>query len=195
MWAIFSTILINFYWSIVALQCCISFYWPAKWISFTYTYMPSIFGFLSHLGHLRALSGVPVLYNRFSFVVYFMHTINSVYVSTPTSQSILPPLFSVCVYFCSVNKIIHTIFSRFHIYALIHNICFSLSDLLHSVWQSLGVYQILKSSIYTGAPHGHLSIYLLTNPKCSQQYEVVRGYNFKIRINLTESLLFIITMF
>ena len=27
-------------------------------------------------------------------------------------------------------------FSRFHIYVLIHDICFSLSDLLHSVWQS-----------------------------------------------------------
>ena len=30
------------------------------------------------------------------------------------------------------------IFFRFHIYKLIQNICFSLSDLLHSVWQSLG---------------------------------------------------------
>ena len=29
-------------------------------------------------------------------------------------------------------------FSRFHIYALIYDICFSLSDLLHSVGQSLG---------------------------------------------------------
>ena len=28
-------------------------------------------------------------------------------------------------------------FSRFHIYALIYDICFSLSDLLHSVGQSL----------------------------------------------------------
>ena len=29
-------------------------------------------------------------------------------------------------------------FPRFHIRVLIHGICFSLSDLLHSVWQSLG---------------------------------------------------------
>ena len=28
--------------------------------------------------------------------------------------------------------------SRFHIYVLIYSICFSLSDLLHSVWRSLG---------------------------------------------------------
>ena len=29
-------------------------------------------------------------------------------------------------------------FSRFHMYGLTCNICFSLSDLLHSVWQTLG---------------------------------------------------------
>ena len=29
-------------------------------------------------------------------------------------------------------------FSRFHIHALIYDICFSLSDSLHSVWQTLG---------------------------------------------------------
>ena len=34
-------LLSNFYWSIVALQCCVSFYCIAKWISHTYTYFPS----------------------------------------------------------------------------------------------------------------------------------------------------------
>ena len=34
-------------------------------------------------------------------------------------------------------------FSRFYIYALIYNICFSLSDLLHYVWQTLGPFTSL----------------------------------------------------
>ena len=43
---------INFYWSIVALQCCVSSYCRAKWISHTCTYIPS-FGFHSFSGHCR----------------------------------------------------------------------------------------------------------------------------------------------
>ena len=68
---------------------------------------------------------------------------SSVYLSIVLSQFISPssPLPScphVCsvylpVYSCTANKFICTIFSRFHIYALIYNICSSLSDLLHSL--------------------------------------------------------------
>ena len=35
-------------------------------------------------------------------------------------------------------------FSRFHIYVFIYDICFSLSDLLHSIWQTLGSSTILQ---------------------------------------------------
>ena len=55
----------------------------------------------------------------------------------------LPPLVFVRLFSTSVSqflpcKPVHLYhFSRFHIYALIYNICFALSDLLHSVWQSL----------------------------------------------------------
>ena len=38
--------LINFYWCMVALQCCVSFYCITKWISHTHTYMPSVLDFL-----------------------------------------------------------------------------------------------------------------------------------------------------
>ena len=49
---------LSFYWSIVALQCCISFNCIAKWISCTCTYI-LFFWFPSHLGHHRVLSRVP----------------------------------------------------------------------------------------------------------------------------------------
>ena len=38
---------------------------------------------------------------------------------------------ALCLYFCFAIYLYH--FSRFHIYALLYDICFSLSDLLHSV--------------------------------------------------------------
>ena len=41
-------------------------------------------------------------------------------------------LFLPCKWGCRYH------FSSFHIYALIDDICLSLSDLLHSVWQTLG---------------------------------------------------------
>ena len=92
-------------------------------------------------------SVVPMLYSRFSLVIYFIHI--SVYMSIPISQFIpppppFPPLVSICLFSmsmslflpCKLVPLYH--FSRSHIYALIYNICFSLSDLLHSVRQSLG---------------------------------------------------------
>ena len=54
-----------------------------------------------------------------------------------------PPLVSIRLFSTSVSqflpcKPVHLYnFSRFHIYELIYGICFSLSDLLHSVGQSL----------------------------------------------------------
>ena len=67
--------------------------------------------------------------------------------SIPVSQLITPPLLSWCsyvcslclwLYFCFVHKIVYTSFFRFYIYLLIYDICFSISDILLSVWQSLG---------------------------------------------------------
>ena len=58
---------------------------------------------------------------------------------TTTTPCCFPPLVSICLFSTSVFlflpcKPVHLYhFSRFHIYALIYDICFSLSDLLHSV--------------------------------------------------------------
>ena len=88
------------------------------------------------------------LYSRL-LVIYFIHI--SVYMSIPISQFItpppaphhFPPLLSICLFSTSVSlflpcKPVHLYyFSRFHIYVLIYDICCPLSDLLHSVWQTL----------------------------------------------------------
>ena len=47
---------------------------------------------------------------------------------------------------CTLVDLYH--FSRFHIYVLIYNICFSLSDLLHSVLQSLDPFTSLQMTQY-----------------------------------------------
>ena len=89
-------------------------------------------------------------YSRSLLVINFIHI--SVYVSITISQFItpppppprcFPPLVSIRLFSTSVSqflpcKLVHPYhFSRLHIYALIYDTCFSLSDLLHSVWQSL----------------------------------------------------------
>ena len=86
----------------------------------------------------------PVLCSRLSLVMYFIHS-SVFYVNSNLPiyshyflHLVFIHLFSVCLYFCFANRFICTIFSRFHIYALIYSICFSFSDLLYFVWQSLG---------------------------------------------------------
>ena len=57
----------------------------------------------------------------------------------PHPTAVFPPLVSICLFSTSVSQLLpckpaHLYhFSRFHIHALIYDICFSLSDLLHSV--------------------------------------------------------------
>ena len=54
----------------------------------------------------------------------------------------------LCLCFCFANKIIYH-FSRFHAYAFIYDIYFSLFHLLHSVWQSLGPFMSLQMTSST----------------------------------------------
>ena len=89
------------------------------------------------------------LYSRFLLVIHCIHI--SVYMSIPISQFITPPpprchfprLVSIHLFSTSVSQLlscnpVHLYhFSRFHIHVLIYDVCFFLSDLLHSVWPSL----------------------------------------------------------
>ena len=63
----------------------------------TYIYL-LLFGFPSHLSHCGAF---PVLYSSFLFVIYFIHSINKLYLSIPISQFISPPPLSSLVQFSS----------------------------------------------------------------------------------------------
>ena len=79
-------------------------------------------------------------------ISYLFHTYWCTYVNlnlpihpTTTAPRHVPPLESIRLFSTSVSqflpcKPVHLYhFSRCHIYALIYDICFSLSDLLHSV--------------------------------------------------------------
>ena len=97
------------------------------------------------LGHHRDPPGLLVLYSNFLPAICL--TRGSVYMSRLLFPFVLPspsPTASTGLLSISVSpllpyKQVHWYhFSRFHIYALIYNTCFSLSDLLHSVWQVLG---------------------------------------------------------
>ena len=79
------------------------------------------------------------------FPVAICFTFGSIYKSMPLfhfvpaylSPSLCPQVHSLCLrlYSCSASRFFRTIvfFFRFHIYVLVYGICFSLSDLLHSV--------------------------------------------------------------
>ena len=101
----------------------------------------------SHSGHHRALSFLCYIHSRFSLVIYFIHSINSVYMSIPISQLNLPthtthtfPLI-VHVFLLYISIFISALqiasfvpsFSRFHIYVLIDNFFFLVFLTFHSV--------------------------------------------------------------
>ena len=73
--------------------------------------------------------------------------------TTTTTLRHFPPLVSIRFFLCfsvSISALLtgsSVPFSRFHIYALIENICFSLSDLLHYVWQSLDASMSLQMTL------------------------------------------------
>ena len=94
------------------------------------------FGFPSHLGHQRALSRVPCALQQV-LISYLFYTQQCIHVNPnlPIHPTPLPPMVYIRLFSTSVSpfllcKQVHLYhFSRFHIYMLIYEICFSLSDL------------------------------------------------------------------
>ena len=75
----------------------VSLYCTAKWISYRCIYIP-LFFWISFAFRSPQSMGFPVQNSRFSLVIYFIHNINSIYMSVPISQFISPcflPLVSM----------------------------------------------------------------------------------------------------
>ena len=124
----------------------VSFYGTAQWISHLQTHLPSFLDFLPIEVTTEHWVEFPGLYSRSYLVIYFIHSIHSVYISTSISQFIPSPhpaLISICLFSISLSlfllckKVHQSHFSGSHIFVLIHSICFSFW--LHSVWESLGL--------------------------------------------------------
>ena len=106
----------NFYYSVVALQCCVSFCCAAMWISCIYTHIPYFFNFHSIYVTTEHWVEFPILHSRFSLVIHFINS--SVYVLIPVSQFTPPPFFPLwcpyacylfpCLSFCFANRFICT---------------------------------------------------------------------------------------
>ena len=112
---------------------------PPSWV-----FLPSS---LSHPSRsLQSSKPISLCYSAASHHPTILHSV--VYICrcyshfAPASPSNpCPQVHSLCLplYSCSATRFIRTFFFffRFHIYVIAYGICFSLSDLLHWVWQSL----------------------------------------------------------
>ena len=107
---------------------------------------PSHPPYLTSLGHCKAPTWSPcamlLLPTSYLHLVVYTCRCYSHFAPASPSPPSCPQVHSLClrIYSCLATRFISTIFFpfRFHIYVLSYGICFSLSDLLHSVWQTLG---------------------------------------------------------
>ena len=138
-----------FYWNIIASQCCASRWHTAKWTGRTmyplHLEPPSHPSSCHPSGHHRAPSWTPCTTQQpptshlfYAWYVY-MPMLFSQFVPPSPPLAVSASLFSVSLIAALQIRLISTIFlDSTYICALIYEICFSISDLLHSVWQTLG---------------------------------------------------------
>ena len=95
----------NFYWNVLDLQYCVSFLCTAEWISYTYTYVHSVFRFFPHIDHCRVSSRVPCAIQEVLISYLFIHS--NVYMSVPSSPFIPPqplsPLVTINLFYLLVT--------------------------------------------------------------------------------------------
>ena len=135
-----SIFLIFFYWIIFTSQCCVSFCCITKWISYMYTYILSPWAsLLPHHPSYPSRSSQNTEMDSMCYTAvahYLFYTWQCVYVSAILPiHSTLPSLFPVST---SPFPMSISLFlpwkDSIYIYVLIHEICFSLSELLNSIW-------------------------------------------------------------
>ena len=136
-----------FNWRILSLQCCVGFCHTVMWISHRYTYVPSLLNLPPTSQPFPPLwvftedwFELPESYRRFPLAILWVVMYMFQCYSLNSSHPLLPPLcpqvcsLCLCLHCYPTNRFISTIFlDSIYIYALIYDICFSLSDLLHSV--------------------------------------------------------------
>ena len=103
---------------------------------------PLLFEFPSHLGHHRTLSEVPLCCTAGSLVSYLFETWWCIYVIPSLTIHPTPSFTTWCSHICSLHLCLYFCFaetpvpfSRSYPYALIYDICLSISDF--TVYDSL----------------------------------------------------------
>ena len=127
-----------------------------------------IFKILSHIGHYRVLSGV-YKFSRFLFpILYLIACIcqsQSPNLSLPSHFLVTISCLPLWLYVCFINKFVSTLSFRFHKW---YDICLSVSDFLHSVWQSLKSTHVAANDVFILFPWlSNIPLYICTTSSLS----------------------------